>query len=204
MHRDIALHIGAVDVGRNRRRILVDDGIGGGEDLLGIIGRHVVGKGGRDRGQRGADALEVLVADHVLAVDILLDRGGDHFDFGLGLLHGPGAGGLDRDVERRCGAAIGQNLQRLIGGGESRLALEGNIERRAHEQHAGQPGHHGAGQPRERELAAMRDIAIGRLQRQRRAVLEARRTQKRVLAISLCSVHPVIPCAWPKPPDCHC
>ena len=100
----------------------------------------------------------------------------------------------------------GDELERLIGGGESVLALEGDIERGAHQQHRGQAGHHRAGEPGKAELAAMRDFAIGRLHGQCRAVLEARGLEQGGsddCAALGSTPHRLLPGADRSPEACH-
>ena len=66
---------------------------------------------------------------------VLADRGLDDLELGAGLRHRTNAVALDREVGGGAVGLLGDDLQRLVGGGEGVLALEGDVERRAH-QHA--------------------------------------------------------------------
>ena len=76
----------------------------------------------------------------VAAVDGLADRGLDDLELGPGL--GDRADAVALDLVRSVGGVVGRlgdDLQRLIGGREGVLALEGHIERGAHQQHQVRP-----------------------------------------------------------------
>ncbi len=186
LDRHLAFDLGTVN--RGVRVIGRDDGLGRIDHRLRIVGGDVLGqrRGGGREGR--TDAHERLLLDQVAAINRLTDRRLDDLELGFGHRHRADAVGLGDEVARRFGPRR-HNPERLIGGREGVLALEAHIKRRAHEHDRGQTGHHGAGEPRKAQLAALRDFAVGRGDRQRRSIFETGPNQCE-RAITLRRIHP--------------